>query len=63
MSSRRAQSLSRMAKVHAAVYALASPLNLVAACGGYYECPKDKDGKRHGPLVGYAGKYTVMRMK
>jgi len=28
-------------------------------CGGYYECPKDPDdGKRLGPLVGYAGRYT-----
>ena len=26
-------------------------------CGGYYSCPKDADGKRLGPLVGYAGKY------
>lgn len=33
------------------------PLKLLARCGGYYECPKDPDGKRLGPLVGYAGKY------
>ena len=26
-------------------------------CGGYYSCPKDKDGKRLGPLVGYHGGY------
>jgi len=26
-------------------------------CGGYYSCPKSPDGKRLGPLVGYAGKY------
>lgn len=25
--------------------------------GGYYECPKDKNGKRIGPLVGYTGRY------
>ncbi len=25
--------------------------------GGYYECPKEGDGRRRGPLVGYAGKY------
>lgn len=27
-------------------------------CGAYYQCPKDADGKRLGPLVGYAGEYT-----
>ena len=32
------------------------PLALLRACGGYYECPKDKAGKRLCPLVGYAGK-------
>lgn len=26
-------------------------------CGGYYQCPKDSQGKRLGPLVGYAGQY------
>lgn len=26
-------------------------------CGGCYECPKDAQGRRLGPLVGYAGKY------
>lgn len=26
-------------------------------CGGYYACPKGPDGKRLGPLVGYAGTY------
>ena len=25
--------------------------------GGYYECPKDDNSKRLGPLVGYAGRY------
>ncbi len=28
-------------------------------CGGYYACPKDPDGKRLGPLVGYAGSYKA----
>jgi adenine/guanine phosphoribosyltransferase-like PRPP-binding protein len=28
-------------------------------CNGFYECPKDSQGKRLGPLVGYAGKYEV----
>jgi len=32
-------------------------LRTLRNCGGYYECPKDKKGTRHGPLVGYAGKY------
>lgn len=33
------------------------PLEILRICGGYYSCPKDADGKRLGPLVGYAGKY------
>lgn len=33
------------------------PLKVLEACDGFYECPKDADGKRIGPLVGYAGKY------
>jgi len=33
------------------------PLETLRLCGGYYTCPKDEDGKRLGPLVGYAGKY------
>ncbi|MBU0898961.1 MAG: hypothetical protein KJ613_04050 [Nanoarchaeota archaeon] len=28
-------------------------------CGGYYECPKDEEGKRLGPLVAYAGTYDT----
>ena len=32
-------------------------LEQLRSCGGYYECPRDEDGKRLGPLVGYAGKY------
>lgn len=32
------------------------PLEVVKVCGGYYECPKGADGKRLGPLVGYAGR-------
>lgn len=28
-------------------------------CGGYYACPKDAEGLRLGPLVGYAGKYPA----
>lgn len=31
-------------------------LQLLTDCGGYYECPKDEDGNRLGPLVGYAGR-------
>lgn len=31
-------------------------LNFLKQYHGYYECPKDKDGKRLGPLVGYAGR-------
>ncbi len=32
-------------------------LNVLGNCGGYYSCPKDSNGKRLGPLVGYAGRY------
>lgn len=32
-------------------------LETLRRCGGYYVCPKDVDGRRLGPLVGYAGKY------
>lgn len=31
-------------------------LQVLTELGGYYECPKDKTGKRLGPLVGYAGR-------
>ena len=33
------------------------PFEVLKRCGGYYECPKSPEGKRLGPLVGYAGKY------
>lgn len=36
-----------------------SPLELLARCGGYYECRRDAQGRRLSPLVGYAGKYPV----
>ncbi len=32
------------------------PLEILRQLGGYYQCPKDAQGKRLGPLVGYAGK-------
>ncbi len=32
-------------------------LATLITCNGYYECPKDPDGKRRGHLVGYAGTY------
>jgi adenine/guanine phosphoribosyltransferase-like PRPP-binding protein len=35
------------------------PLETLKNFGGFYNCPKDKTGKRLGPLVGYAGKYTA----
>lgn len=33
------------------------PLEALKLVDGYYNCPKDSDGKRLGPLVGYAGTY------
>lgn len=34
-----------------------NPLDTLRLCDGYYLCPKDANGKRLGPLVGYAGTY------
>ena len=34
-------------------------LETLRRCGGYYECPKNNEGRRLGPLVGYAGKYEA----
>ncbi len=31
-------------------------LEVLSSVRGYYKCPKDKSGKRLGPLVGYAGR-------
>jgi adenine/guanine phosphoribosyltransferase-like PRPP-binding protein len=31
-------------------------LDMLQRCGGYYSCPKDAQGKRRGPLVGYHGR-------
>ena len=36
---------------------LSDPLKVMTELGGYYECPKDEQGNRLGPLVGYTGKY------
>lgn len=33
-----------------------APLDLMRRAGAFYECPKDADGGRLGPLVGYAGR-------
>src|SRR3989338_5324320 len=33
------------------------PLDLLARCGGYYDCPIGADGKPKGPLVGYTARY------
>jgi adenine/guanine phosphoribosyltransferase-like PRPP-binding protein len=35
-------------------------LETLRGCGGFYRCPKDLNGQRLGPLVGYAGKYTAL---
>lgn len=40
--------------------AIQNHLETLRQCGGYYECRKDKSGKRLGPLVGYAGTYKVI---
>lgn len=38
-------------------------LDALHRLGGYYVCPKDADGRRLGPLVGYAGKDEKGRQK
>ena len=38
-------------------------LGALRILGGYYECPKDAQGKRLGPLVGYAGRDAQGRQK
>jgi orotate phosphoribosyltransferase len=35
----------------------ASLLAVLLQLGGYYKCPKDAEGRRLGPLVGYAKRY------
>lgn len=35
------------------------PIEVLHKVGGYYECPKDSNGKRLGPVVGYAAEYAV----
>jgi len=39
--------------------AATEPLEALRLLGGYYECLKDPEGIRLGPLVGYAGKYDA----
>ena len=36
-----------------------TPLDVLNKLGGYYECPKDKNGNRLGYMVGYAAKYSI----
>lgn len=40
-----------------------SPLEILQELGGYYKCPKNTEGKRLGPLVGYAGTYVSSGLK
>lgn len=42
---------------------LKNPLAILKEINGYYECPKDENGNRLGPLVAYAGKYDSPRGK
>lgn len=46
-----------MIEIEKEVVIHADPLVTLKRCGGYYECPKDKDGNRLGPLVAYRGTY------
>jgi len=40
----------------AAIDPTTAPLDLMRQVGAYYECPRDAEGRRLGPLVGYAGR-------
>lgn len=37
------------------------PIATWKQCGGYYKCPKDKNGQRLGPLVAYRGEYQTSK--
>lgn len=34
-------------------------LETLQRCNGFYQCPRGNDGKRLGPVVAYAGRYTA----
>ena len=38
-----------------------SPFDVLREAGGWYECPKDSQGKRFGHLVGYAKRDELNR--
>lgn len=40
---------------------IVSPFDVLQETGGWYECPKDSQGKRLGPLVGYAKRDELNR--
>lgn len=40
---------------------IVSPFDVLREAGGWYECPKDSQGKRLGPLVGYAKRDELNR--
>ena len=40
---------------------IVSPFDVLRESGGWYECPKDSQGKRLGPLVGYAKRDELNR--
>ena len=40
---------------------IVNPFDVLREAGGWYECPKDSQGKRLGPLVGYAKRDELTR--
>ncbi|MBU6431237.1 MAG: phosphoribosyltransferase [Patescibacteria group bacterium] len=40
---------------------IVSPFDVLKEAGGWYQCPKDFQGKRSGPLVGYAARDELDR--
>jgi orotate phosphoribosyltransferase len=45
-----------MALIQPEIASDASPREILRACDGFYECPKDAAGRRLGPMVGYAAR-------
>ncbi|MFA5108931.1 MAG: orotidine 5'-phosphate decarboxylase / HUMPS family protein [Patescibacteria group bacterium] len=54
----RRLTLEELAKVDAGLVVPGDPLATLRNCEGYYESPKDGDGKYIGPVVCYAKKYV-----
>jgi len=48
--------VTRFAATDDTIFPGTDPLDLMRRAGAFYECPRGADGRRRGPLVGYAGR-------